>query len=131
MPAAGRLSFVCACAVLPALALALRGVGLARIDRFLAAAAPARSRPVNAFAIKSIAHGVDAASRHGLYRATCLERSLLLRSFLSLAGVDAELRIGVRMSEGELDAHAWLEVDGRPINDHATVAHQFLAFDAR
>lgn len=47
-------------------------------------------------------------------RATCLSRALALRTMLGRRGRDAEVRIGVaKATDGELDAHAWVELDGR------------------
>lgn len=46
----------------------------------------------------------------------CLMRALVLLSLLSRRGVAGELVIAARPSEREsLDAHAWVEVDGRPL----------------
>jgi hypothetical protein len=38
------------------------------------------------------------------------------------------LRIGVRLSEGKLDAHAWVEHTGIPINDRPDVSTDFAPF---
>ena len=46
----------------------------------------------------------------------CLTRSLVLLSLLARRGVKAELVIAVQpMAPEVLDAHAWIEVDGRPL----------------
>lgn len=51
----------------------------------------------------------------GLWRTTCLWRSLAGYAALRAAGAEARFLIGVRVDEaGELHAHAWLERDGRP-----------------
>lgn len=39
-----------------------------------------------------------------------------------------DLRIGVKLDQGRLDAHAWVEADGIPINDAPDVAQRFAAF---
>jgi len=59
---------------------------------------------------------------------TCLTRSLLLSWLLRRKGVRSELRIGVRLENGGLEAHAWVEHEGRPINDTDDVAERFAAF---
>ncbi len=51
-----------------------------------------------------------AAVRRWPFGDTCLRRSLLLGH--RLRHLDPVLRIGVARSEGELAAHAWLEVGG-------------------
>lgn len=50
-------------------------------------------------------------------QAACLERSLLLYWWLRRAGVEVQFRMGVQMYP--FLAHAWVEHDGRPINDLA------------
>lgn len=57
-----------------------------------------------------------AAGRHAL-PVTCLRRSLVLRELLARRGVAADLRFGVHRDREDLAAHAWLEVDGRPLGE--------------
>jgi len=46
----------------------------------------------------------------------CWKRSAVLYRFLRLAGQPARLLVGVRKtSDGKLDGHAWVEIDGVPI----------------
>ena len=71
---------------------------------------------------------VGIASNHGLIRASCLTRSLLIGWLLRRQGVASELRIGVRMINGSLDAHAWLENNGLPINDAPGDVANFAPF---
>ena len=52
-----------------------------------------------------------------LYRMPCLEQSLVLFRILRRRGIPAELRIGVRKVSGGLNAHAWVEHDGRLLLD--------------
>lgn len=70
------------------------------------------------------------AARRGPYRATCLPRSLLLWWIVRRRGLDPRLRIGVRRSEGELFAHAWIELSDEVLNDRAEIAQTFAAFEA-
>lgn len=70
---------------------------------------------------------VGAAARNGAFRGTCLTRSLTLLWLLRRHGIEADLRIGVK-SEAEFEAHAWVELDGRPLNDSADVAERFDPF---
>jgi len=48
-------------------------------------------------------------------RALCLEQSIVLYVLLRRRGVPAELKLGVQPSP--FSAHAWVEHDGRPINE--------------
>jgi len=43
-------------------------------------------------------------------------------------GVASQLRIGVRINQGILDAHAWVEYAGTPVNDREDVGEQFSPF---
>lgn len=49
----------------------------------------------------------------------CLVRSLALRWWMRSAGLDARIRIGARPGEDGVAAHAWVELDGVPVDDHA------------
>ncbi|MGB0387104.1 MAG: lasso peptide biosynthesis B2 protein [Ardenticatenaceae bacterium] len=46
----------------------------------------------------------------------CLPQSVALSWMLARRGLTCELVIGARPKEGTLDAHAWVERDGMPIN---------------
>lgn len=51
--------------------------------------------------------------------ATCLTRSLVLHRILAGRGIATMLRVGVRNEAGRVQAHAWLECGGVPVNDTA------------
>lgn len=72
---------------------------------------------------------VNIAGNHVIFPSTCLTRSLLLDWLLYRRGVNSELRIGVRLVQGRLEAHAWVEFAGKPVNDTQDVAERFAAFD--
>lgn len=56
--------------------------------------------------------------RHWPFGDTCLRRCLVMGQ--RLHGLDPVLRIGVRAAEeGRLEAHSWLEIDGRAIDPSA------------
>jgi hypothetical protein len=61
------------------------------------------------------AHWLDVAGRVHPTRPRCLHRSLALHYWLRSADLPSVLRIGVRKEGHELKAHAWVELDGRPI----------------
>ena len=70
-----------------------------------------------------IARRVNAAAARMPWRITCLARSIVLVEELDRRGIAANLRIGARLSHaGALDAHAWAEVGGQPVNDRADIA---------
>lgn len=63
-------------------------------------------------------------------RAHCLERSLVLYERLSRLGAAPEFRLGVQAAP--FAAHAWIELDGTPVNDCAEhVAHFAVVPDAQ
>ena len=59
----------------------------------------------------------------------CLVRATTLSRHLVAAGLDATVRIGVRRTGTRLDAHAWVEVDGRPVGEPASHVAGFLPLD--
>lgn len=71
---------------------------------------------------------IGIASRYCPGSDNCLVRSVALLGLLRNAGVGAELRVGVGQTAPCLDAHAWVEVDGTPVNDAADVAARFAPF---
>lgn len=70
---------------------------------------------------------VDAASRH-VMPASCLTRSIALSRVLRRRGTDAAVRIGVRTADNRVEAHAWVEIDGRPVNDEVAVTRAYAPF---
>jgi hypothetical protein len=123
-----RRVLVLAALLLPLVWAAVRVLGFARVHaRLGTAGAPDAPSPV-ADPVR-IGYLVNAAAGLPLVPATCLTRSLLLNWLLRRRGVRSELRIGVRMEGSALDAHAWVECEGRPVNDAPDVGRRFAAFD--
>ena len=54
---------------------------------------------------------------------TCLGRALATSRLLARNGYKSTLHIGVRRTAGELEAHAWVEYDGRAIVDTGEALH--------
>jgi hypothetical protein len=52
---------------------------------------------------------------------TCLSRSFALWTMLGRRGIETDLLIGYRKSEGRFEGHAWLEYQGVPINEQPDV----------
>ena len=72
---------------------------------------------------------VGVASGHGLVRANCLTQSLTLWWLLRRQRILTDLCIGVRKHRGRLQAHAWMEHQGRVLNDDPEVCRRFAPFD--
>jgi len=71
---------------------------------------------------------VHAAGARFPWRATCLPRSLVLRSLLLRQRIACDLRIGVRIAEGRLEGHAWVEHAGLPLAQAPGVEQSFPPF---
>jgi hypothetical protein len=76
---------------------------------------------------REIARIVAIAAEHGVYKATCLRRSLLVWWFLRREGIQSRICFGVRTSHDKLEAHAWVEYHGIVVNDSGSVHEQFQA----
>lgn len=126
---AERRLLLTAAFLLPMLAAAVRVVGLARVLGWLAGE-PAETRQSNAEPPR-LAALVNAAANHLPIACSCLTRSLLLDWMLRRRGFASELRIGVRLVDDSLRAHAWVELNGTPLNDTPAVAERFAAFEGR
>lgn len=111
----------------------LRKVGLQRCRTRLLERlrnVPVASPPNSEDLIVAWDWAVRLASRNVPVRARCLEQSITLWYLLALDGVASDLRIGVRKSRPDaVEAHAWVEVDGHPINDRADIAQTYAVFD--
>jgi hypothetical protein len=126
-----RLVLLQAMLLLPLFWAALRVIGLSRLHSWvtrtpLAAGAPRLD--VDPAAIGAL---INSAGNHVPFPSTCLTRSLLLNWLLRRRGMRSEFRIGVRMTDGRLDAHAWVEYEGRPLNNAQDVAERFAAFEGQ
>jgi hypothetical protein len=108
--------------------LGLRLLGLRRFQAWLQPGNVTAERTISHDGILRIATLVNIAALHGPFPASCLTRSLMLGWMLRRRGVASKLRIGVRMTQGSLDAHAWVEYAGIPINDRPDVSEQFATF---
>ena len=115
--------------LLPLFWLGLRCLGLQRWQAWLDRAPLGTHPPLGADDAAALGTAVNIAAHHGVGPATCLTRSLLLRSILRRRGTDSDLRIGVQITDSRLVAHAWVEIAGQPINDTPDVATRFAAFD--
>ena len=82
---------------------------------------------LSATRIERVAWLAGVAARPTPFR--CLTRSLTLVRLLARRGVSADIRIGVRTEEGLLRAHAWVEWEGRALNDNERALQGFARFD--
>jgi len=128
LAAAEQRTLLVAMALLPLFWVGLRLIGLAPLRSWLQRCVTAPARTISAEEASRAGELVNAAARHGPFPATCLTRSLVLVWLLGRSGVRGEICLGVRMVRSKLDAHAWVERDGVPINDSPDVAHRYAPF---
>jgi hypothetical protein len=69
---------------------------------------------------------VDGCARVLGLKPTCLRRSLAVQRILRWQGIPTQLQIGVLKHGDTLTAHAWLELDGRILNDHPANCRAFV-----
>jgi hypothetical protein len=112
LPAAERWLLVRVAALLAAVRLALVLLGWPAVRRLAARAA----RPAPGAAAvppAGLQRTVERAGRH-VPGATCLVQAIALQILLGRRGQATDLRLGVAHGdERRLEAHAWLEADGR------------------
>ncbi|HYR76609.1 MAG TPA: lasso peptide biosynthesis B2 protein [Pyrinomonadaceae bacterium] len=78
---------------------------------------------------RAIARIVYIAAHHGVYRANCLQQTLVLWSLLRRDGIESEIRFGARKEDGQLQAHAWVEYLGVVLNEESDVCRHFSPFE--
>ncbi len=127
MPARQKLLFAGASLRMPLFWMGLRLFGFSRMVRWTKVSTSDEDLPITS--IREIADTVNIASHVTMGSENCLVRSLVLRRALSRRGVQTELKIGVRTANGHLEAHAWLERNGIPVNDRDDIGERFAAFD--
>ena len=117
-----------AAALLPLFRAGLRVFGFARLRAWIERAPAGAGKSPSLDELCALGALVNAAAHHTLGPANCLTRSLYRVWRLRREGIDCQLRIGVRLNDGVLDGHAWVECAGVPINDRRDVGAYFSAF---
>jgi Transglutaminase-like superfamily len=112
LPAADRVLAVRAAGWLVAVRVALWTLPFARVQE-LVERLGARRGTVGV-APGRLAWTVETTAR-SIPQATCLTQALAAQVMLSRAGESPELHIGVATDRGAFEAHAWLELHGRPL----------------
>ena len=113
--------------LLTAARLALSFVSVARLQKLGAARVP-DSRPPR-LPPQTTARMVRIAARYGFYRAKCLEQSLVLRWLLQRQGVNAQILFGARKEDELMEAHAWVEVNGKSLDEQSDMHRPFSPFE--
>lgn len=117
--------------LLPVISAALRIFGFNRSHAWLLRhSQDSGFIPADAAALQTserLAELANIAGRRGAVTATCLRQAMLLEWWLRRRGLDAKLKLGARIEQGQFDAHAWVELEGRALGQ-ADLKHQ--AFDS-
>lgn len=129
---AERILFFRAVFFLPIIAWAIRVLGVRKTQAWLERhgnrSERAREVKPRGLEISTLARAVNAASSYGPARGNCLSRSLLLWYLLRRSGYDSRLSFGGRRIGESFEAHAWVEVDGNPVNDQEDLRSLFTPF---
>jgi hypothetical protein len=113
--------------LLLSIAVALRALGLARVERVLGLV-PARRSANRSASAEPLARRVERAALRSPVAVRCLARAVCLRWLLERHGIAARLRIGATLAGGAFRAHAWVEVDGQVVGDEAENVARYTAF---
>ena len=127
------LLLVTALVLLPLIAVALHLTGFRRTHQLMSLFSgkgspetPRQETPLpNA---GQVARMVTVAANYGPYRANCMKKSMLIWWLLKRRAIHTEIRIGICKHPSELQAHAWVEFDGKVLNDRQNIAEQFTPF---
>ena len=85
------------------------------LERHSSAAGQREPSPRDFDAAQRLAEVAGIAGRHGTITSTCLRQSLLVYWLLRRRGFAPKFRIGVRRQREVIDAHAWVELQGRAL----------------
>lgn len=126
LPRPERRAFLDFVWLIPAMRAGLRLAGFKRWYRWLDQRLRRGGAPPDA--PERIARALGAlqrARRYAPYRGNCLSQSLALWWRLGRAGVIVELCLGAQVVDGAFLAHAWVEHEGRILNDMPDVRARF------
>ncbi len=129
-----RRLFFRAAALLPVIGISLRIRGYKKTQEWLRRrlrdqAGPWSSADDSHERMERTCRMVRAAEHHGLVRSTCLQESLALWYLLRRQNISSSLRIGVRKGSGKFEAHAWIEYEGRPLNQSEELHQHYFPFE--
>lgn len=129
LPAADRRATRHLAVLVPLFAAALHTIGLRRTRAWVDALI--RQPAATSSTREDVPRLVDAlkrTARFAPYRGNCLSQSMALAFLLQRRGVPVDLRLGVRLEDGHVVAHAWVESRGETLNDTPDVRERFSTF---
>jgi hypothetical protein len=125
--AAARLTWLTACALWGLMAFDLLVIGGFAGIHGAIRACPVTARRTGPRSVDEIIWAVDEACVWYLKSAACLQRSAVATWLLRRHGVRADLVIGYRPVPFE--SHAWVEVEGRVVNDRPQYQRFFTVLE--
>jgi transglutaminase superfamily protein len=131
LPAKDRKLLIRSLLLLPAIHAALLMLGYTRLHTALQRMVPLGKGKASFSELEimdvaqRIVQIVCIAAGHGIYKATCLRKSLLTWWFLREEGIEGQICFGVRLVGQNLEAHAWVEYQGMVLNDPQNTRLQF------
>lgn len=118
--------------LLPVVDLHLRFSGLQatrrRLGRLRGRTPPRSPDALDMQRAERLAQLAAVAGKRGLYANTCLRQALVVHWWLRRQGLPAQLVIGAQPAEAELDAHAWIELQGIPLAQHRQLPPELVRF---
>jgi hypothetical protein len=118
--------------VLPVLHFTARVGGLRSIRRLLRVGAVTADRPDAVAVGKHLATPIGVTADHiRLDQRSCVARATFLWWLLRRRAIPAEVVIGSHRVDGRFEAHAWVEVDGQPVDDTPDVRERFAVLEGR
>jgi hypothetical protein len=115
--------------LVPSVQFSLRARGFGWTAQRLASWSDVERVDARILEAQAAADAVAIVAGRRLVGARCLGRSLVLWFLLRRRGVDARVVVGAQaVDAGTLPAHAWVEVDGVPVNDATDVGERFGSF---
>ena len=88
---------------------------------------PVAGRPPAPYAVERICSAIDMACIWYWKEALCLQRSAATTCLLKKHGIPAQMVIGAQHIP--FKSHAWVEVDGRVVNDKSYIAEVYAVLD--
>lgn len=110
-------------------AASLRVIGVGRTMAWTQRRTVRRSCAHEAATVEALARALMRSERHSPFPGTCLSRSLALQFLLARRGITSILRLGGRLVDGRLEAHAWVEYAGAVMGSPPDLATRFTTFD--
>jgi hypothetical protein len=135
LPVPERKLLISAVFLLPITHFLLNSLGYLNLHRMIERLIPlgrgreSRSEEESVRVGKNVARIVSMAATHGFYRASCLPKSMVVLGLIRRQGLQGDVRFGVRMKQGLLEAHAWVEWQGIVINDQPDVSMRYTPLE--